>query len=75
MRISVKGSLDKNKPPAVQEIICVSCSPACTEKQSISLMAYELFSYLGKPHPIFTLSPANLNLSTLFLVKINDIKI
>lgn len=50
------------------------CSPACTEKHNVSLMAYELFSYLGEPLPIFALSPANLNLSTLFLVKINDIK-
>lgn len=65
----------QNRPPAVQEIICVSCSPACTKKQNISLMAYKLFSYLGEALPIFALSPANLNLSTSFLVKINDIKI
>lgn len=69
-----KKCTSENRPPAVQEIICMSRSPACTEQQNTSLTAYILLSYLSEPLPVFALSLANPNLSTLFLVKINDIE-
>lgn len=69
-----KKFTSKSRLSAAQEIICMSCSPAYTEKQSASLMAYKLLSYLAEPLTIFALSPVNPNLSALVLVKINDIQ-